>query len=185
MTFDGYRAPSFLSIDGAKDICVEFFSLSKMYNMTGWRVGFAAGNEAGVKALGVIKSNTDSGVFKAIQRAAAVGLQRSDELTSGLNEIYGKRRTLFVEGLRELGWDLAMPEATFYLWLPVPQGMTSVGFAAKMLDAGVVVPPGNGYGEVGEGFFRVALTVPEARLTEALGRMKEAGIRYDMTPTTV
>jgi LL-diaminopimelate aminotransferase len=114
MTFDGYRAPSFLSIAGAEEVCLEFFSLSKMYNMTGWRVGFAAGNTAAIKALGVIKSNTDSGVFKAIQRAAAVGLAHSDELTAGLNAIYGKRRQLFVEGLRTLGWNLPMPAATIY-----------------------------------------------------------------------
>ncbi len=182
MTYDGYKAPSFLAYEGAEDVCVEFFSLSKMYNMTGWRVGFATGNTAAVQALGTLKNNTDSGVFKAVQKAAAVGLDHSDALTRDLNAIYGSRRQLFVEGLRELGWDIPMPEATFYLWLPVPKGMTSVDFVSLMLEkAGIVVPPGNGYGSVGEGYFRVALTVPEARLTEALARMKEAGIRYDMT----
>ncbi|XVJ50649.1 MAG: LL-diaminopimelate aminotransferase [Vampirovibrio sp.] len=183
MTYDGYQSPSFLAFEGAKDVCVEFFSLSKMYNMTGWRVGFATGNTAAVQALGTLKNNTDSGVFKAIQKAAAVGLNHSASLTAGLNEIYGKRRRLFVEGLRELGWDIPMPEATFYLWLPVPKGFTSVEFVSVMLEkAGIVVPPGNGYGSVGEGYFRVALTVPDARLNEALTRMKDAGIRYDMAP---
>ena len=182
MTYDGYKAPSFLAYEGAEDVCVEFFSLSKMYNMTGWRVGFATGNTVAVQALGTLKNNTDSGVFKAVQKAAAVGLDHSDALTRDLNAIYGSRRKLFVEGLRDLGWDIPMPEATFYLWLPVPKGMSSVDFVSLMLDkAGIVVPPGNGYGSVGEGYFRVALTVPEARLTEALARMKEAGIRYDMT----
>lgn len=183
MTYDGYRAPSFLSVPGAKDVCVEFFSLSKMYNMTGWRVGFAVGNPEGIRALGIVKNNTDSGVFKAIQQAAQVGLQRSDELTADLNRIYGARRTLFVNGLRELGWDIPMPEATFYLWLPVPPSMDSVTFVGLLLEkCGIVVPPGTGYGSEGEGFFRVALTVPEPRLQEALERMKAAGICYDMQP---
>jgi LL-diaminopimelate aminotransferase len=186
MTYDGYKSPSFLSIEGAKEVCVEFFSLSKMYNMTGWRIGFATGNKEAVQALGKLKNNTDSGVFKAIQRASAKGLDNSEALTSRLNEIYGKRRSLFVNGLRELGWNIPMPEATFYLWLPVPQGMTSVEFVGILLEkAGIVAPPGNGYGSVGEGYFRIALTVPEDRLVLALQRMKEAGIRYDMQATPV
>ena len=180
MTYDGYKAPSFLSVPGAKDVCIEFFSLSKMFNMTGWRVGFAVGNPEAVAILGKVKNNTDSGVFKAIQQASEVGLQKSEELTAGLNDIYGSRRRLFVEGLRDLGWALPMPEATFYLWVPVAKGMSSVDFVSLMLEkAGVVVPPGNGYGSVGEGYFRVALTVPEARLKEALQRMKDAGISYE------
>jgi LL-diaminopimelate aminotransferase len=186
MTFDGYQAPSFLAVDGAKDVCVEFFSLSKMYNMTGWRVGFAVGNAAGIKALGTLKNNTDSGVFKAIQVASAKALDNSEALTADLNAIYGARRTLFVEGLRKLGWQLPMPEATFYLWLPVPQGYTSEAFVGELLEkCGIVVPPGPGYGSAGEGFFRVALTVPEARLTEALQRMADAGIRYDRQAVAV
>jgi LL-diaminopimelate aminotransferase len=179
MTFDGYRAPSFLP--DAKDVCVEFFSLSKMYNMTGWRVGFAVGNPEGVGALAKVKNNTDSGVFKAVQRAAAAGLDHSDELTAGLNAIYGRRRDLFLDGLTKLGWPATRNVATFYLWLPVPAGMTSLDFVNLLREeAGIVVPPGTGYGSQGEGFFRVALTVPEARLTEALGRMEKAGIRFDM-----
>ncbi len=184
MTYDGYQAPSFLATEGAKDVCVEFFSLSKMFNMTGWRVGFATGNAALIKPLATVKNNTDSGVFKAIQRAAAVGLNQSAQLTADLNTIYGRRRTLFVEGLRALGWPLALPEATFYLWAPVPVGMSSVAFVTLLLEqCGIVVPPGTGYGPQGEGFFRVALTVPEARLTEALERMKQAGISYTMAAT--
>lgn len=179
MTFDGYRAPSFLSVPGAKDITIEMFSLSKMYNMTGWRIGFAVGNEAAVQTLGKLKNNTDSGVFKAIQHASAVGLNQSDALTKDLNQIYARRRDIFVEGLNRLGWDVPRNEATFYLWVPVPTGMKSVEFVSLMLEkAGVVVPPGTGYGPEGEGFFRVALTVPDDRLREALKRMEEAGVTF-------
>ncbi|HEY9685381.1 MAG TPA: LL-diaminopimelate aminotransferase [Coleofasciculaceae cyanobacterium] len=174
MTFDGYKAPSFLSVPGAKDVCIEMFSLSKMYNMTGWRIGFAVGNEAAVQTLGKIKNNTDSGVFKAIQQASAVGLRQSEELTKDLNAIYARRRDIFVEGLNRMGWNAPKNEATFYLWIPVPTGMTSVEFVSMLLEkCGVVVPPGTGYGPEGEGFFRVALTVPEDRLKEALARMEK------------
>lgn len=180
MTFDGYRAPSFLAVPGANDICVEFFSLSKMYNMTGWRVGFACGNAAALKALGLVKSNTDSGAFKAIQRAAAAALSRSDELTSGLNKIYAKRRDIVVAGLRRMGWDFAPNVATFYLWVPVPAGMTSAAFCSLLFErCGIVVSPGNGYGPEGEGFFRIALTVPEARLEETLRRMEDKGVTWN------
>jgi LL-diaminopimelate aminotransferase len=182
MTFDGYRAPSFLEVPGAKEVCVEFFSLSKMYNMTGWRVGFAVGNAAGIKALSTVKNNTDSGVFKAVQIAAAEGLNHSDELTRDLNAIYGARRDMFVNGLNELGWQFTPNKATFYLWLPVPTGMTSLEFVNLMREkAHIVVPPGTGYGSQGEGFFRVALTVGEAKLQQALDQMKAAGIRFDQT----
>jgi LL-diaminopimelate aminotransferase len=179
MTFDGYRAPSFLSVPGAKDVCIEMFSLSKMYNMTGWRVGFAVGNPEAIKALGTVKNNTDSGVFKAIQHAAAVGLSQSDALTKDLNQIYSRRRDLVVDGLHRLGWSFPKNEATFYLWVPVPTGMTSVEFVSLLLEkCGVVVPPGTGYGPEGEGFFRIALTVSEARLTEVLDRMEKAGVTF-------
>ncbi|MGE0199602.1 MAG: LL-diaminopimelate aminotransferase [Candidatus Melainabacteria bacterium] len=179
MTFDDYKAPSFLAQPGAKDVCIEFFSLSKMYNMTGWRVGFAVGNAEAVKALGAIKNNTDSGIFTAIQRASTEGLDHSDALTQGLNEIYGRRRDIFVDGLNSMGWDIPKNEATFYLWVPVPTGMKSAEFADLLLEkCGVVVPPGNGYGPEGEGFFRVALTQPEARLKEALQRMKDNGVTF-------
>lgn len=181
MTFDGYRAPSFLSVPGAKDVCVEFFSLSKMYNMTGWRVGFVAGNKDAIAALGRIKDNTDSGVFKAVQKAASVALDHSDELLSGLNDIYARRRDIVVEGLRKLGWNFEPCVATFYLWVPVPPGMNSTDFVNLLLEeCAVVVPPGLGYGAPGEGFFRIALTVSEGRLEEVLDRMGKAGIRFDM-----
>ncbi|MEB3286717.1 MAG: LL-diaminopimelate aminotransferase [Vampirovibrionales bacterium] len=179
MTFDGYKAPSFLSSPGAKDITIEMFSLSKMYNMTGWRVGFAVGNPEAIKTLGTIKNNTDSGVFKAIQRASAAGLLHSEELTKDLNAIYAKRRDIFVEGLKKMGWPIESNEATFYLWAPVPTGMTSVEFVSLLLEkCGIVCPPGTGYGPEGEGFFRVALTIGEERLREALKRMEDNGVTY-------
>lgn len=179
MTFDGYKAPSFLSVPGAKEVCIELFSLSKMYNMTGWRVGFAVGNPDAIKALGTVKNNTDSGVFKAIQHASAVGLNQSEALTKDLNAIYARRRDIFVEGLNKLGWNVERNEATFYLWLPVPTGMKSVEFVSLLLEkCGVVVPPGTGYGAEGEGYFRVALTVPDDRLKEVLARMEKEGVTF-------
>lgn len=181
MTFDGYRAPSFLSVPGAKDICIEMFSLSKMYNMTGWRVGFAVGNKDAIAALGKIKNNADSGVFKAIQRAAIIGLQESDALLANINTLYAKRREIFVTGLNSLGWNFPMPQATFYLWIPVPTGYTDPQFVEVMLEkCDIVVAPGSGYGEAGKGFFRVALTQPEARIAQAVERMKQAGIAFTM-----
>jgi LL-diaminopimelate aminotransferase len=180
MTFDDYKAPSFLEVPEAKDVCIEYFSLSKMYNMTGWRVGFAVGNPDAIKTLGTVKNNTDSGVFKAVQQAAITGLNQSKQLTAGLNSIYGKRRDLFVAGLNRLGWNFSPNAATFYLWIPVPEGMDSLGFVNILREqCAIVVPPGTGYGPQGEGFFRVALTVSEARLTEALSRMEAAGIRFN------
>lgn len=185
MTFDGYKAPSFLSSPGAKDVTIEMFSLSKMYNMTGWRVGFAVGNAEAVKTLGTIKNNTDSGVFKAIQRASSAGLLNSEELTKDLNAIYARRRDIFVEGLKKMGWPVVKNEATFYLWVPVPTGMTSVEFVSLLLEkCGVVCPPGTGYGPEGEGFFRIALTVGEERLKEALKRMEENGVTFTQLAKT-
>lgn len=180
MTYDGYVAPSFLQVEGAKERCIEFYSHSKTYNMTGWRVGFAVGGKEAIKALGTIKNNIDSGVFKAIQRAAIKALESPQSKIDDLNKMYQKRRDVLYAGLKELGWNMPLPKATFYFWLPVPKGHTSVSFAGLLLEkAGIVVPPGNGYGENGEGFFRIAITVGEERLKEALQRMKDAGIRYE------
>jgi len=186
MTYDGYVAPSFLQIEGAKERCIEFFSHSKTYNMTGWRIGWAAGGENVITPLKTIKSNIDSGAFKAVQKAGIVALETPQEKINELNEMYRGRRNLMLAGLKELGWEVEDHKATFYLWLPVPKGMTSVDFAQAMLDkAGIVVPPGNGYGPNGEGFFRIALTVGEDKLKEALERMKKAGINYNMTKEAV
>lgn len=180
MTYDGYVAPSILEVEGAKDIAIEFFSHSKSYNMTGWRVGFVAGNAAAIKALGTIKNNIDSGVFKAIQAAAIEAYKAPKEQIESLNAMYKERKEVMEAGLRDLGWDVEPSKATFYLWLPVPKGFTSEQFVTKMLEeAHVVVPPGNGYGKYGEGFFRIALTKPVDTIKEALKRMKEAGIRYE------
>ncbi len=180
MTYDGYIAPSFLEVEGAKDYCLEFFSHSKTYNMTGWRAGWVAGGEKLIKALGIIKNNIDSGIFKAVQQAAIVALETPQEEIDKLNAMYKARRDVVVNALREMGWQIEDPKATFYIWLPVPKGYTSAEFAALMLEkAHIVVPPGNGYGPNGEGFFRIALTVGEERLKEAMQRMKDAGIKFN------
>ena len=179
MTYDGYTAPSVLEVEGAKDIAIEFFSHSKSYNMTGWRVGFVAGNADAIRALGTIKNNIDSGVFKAIQDAAVAAYDVDPSYIENLNRMYQERRDVMEAGLRELGWDLKPSKATFYLWLPVPQGYTSESFVTAMLEkAHVVVPPGNGYGKYGEGYFRIALTKDSDTLRECLNRMRNAGIYY-------
>ena len=179
MTYDGYKAPSVLQVEGAKDIAIEFYSHSKSYNMTGWRVGFVCGNADAVKALGTIKNNIDSGTFKAIQQAAAAAFSVDKKYIEDLNNMYQQRRDAMEEGLRELGWDIKPSKATFYLWLPVPKGMTSEQFVTEMLEkAHVVDPPGNGYGTYGEGYFRIALTKDVDTIKECINRMKKAGISY-------
>lgn len=173
-TYDGYVAPSILQVPGAKDIAVEFHSLSKPFNMTGWRLGFVVGNREAVAGLGIIKTNTDSGQFTAIQMAGIAALEEtSQSFFAEMRAIYTRRRDLMVDALQRIGIDVAKPRATFYIWAPVPPGYTSAGFTAAMLDqAGVIVAPGNGYGENGEGFFRISLTTPDDRLQEAVNRIK-------------
>ena len=179
MTFDGYKAPSVLQVEGAKDVAIEFYSHSKSYNMTGWRVGFVCGNADAVKALGTIKNNIDSGTFKAIQQAATTAFTVDEKYITDLNNMYQERRDAAEEGFKELGWDIKPSKATFYLWLPVPKGMTSEEFVTVMLEkAHVVVPPGNGYGKYGEGYFRVALTKDVETIKKCIQRMKDAGINY-------
>ncbi len=179
MAYDGYKPPSVLQVPGAKEVAIEFHSLSKSYNMTGWRVGFVAGNAMGIKGLGQVKTNVDSGVFKAIQRAAQAGFQTTEAELQALMSVYQNRRNIIVEGLKSLGWPIEAPKATLYVWVPVPKGYTSSEFVTLLLEkCGIIVPPGNGYGAVGEGFFRIALTVADERMHEAIQRMKEAGIRY-------
>lgn len=181
MTYEGYTAPSVFEAKGAKEVAIEFFSHSKSYNMTGWRVGFVCGNEQAIKALGTIKNNIDSGTFKAVQQAASVAYDAPQEQICMLNKMYEERKHIMEAGLKELGWDITPSKATFYLWLPVPKGFTSEEFVTVMLDkAGVVVPPGNGYGSHGEGYFRIALTKDVGTIKKALSRMKEAGICYNM-----
>ena len=179
MTSDGYKAPSVLQVEGAKDVAIEFYSHSKSYNMTGWRVGFVCGNADAVKALGTIKNNIDSGTFKAIQQAATTAFTVDEKYITDLNNMYQERRDAAEEGFKELGWDIKPSKATFYLWLPVPKGMTSEEFVTVMLEkAHVVVPPGNGYGKYGEGYFRVALTKDVDTIKKCIQRMKDAGIHY-------
>lgn len=179
MTYDGYKAPSVLQVEGAKDVTLEFYSHSKSYNMTGWRVGFVAGNAAAIKALGTIKNNIDSGTFKAIQQAASAAFSVEQSYIDELNGMYQERRDVMVKGLQELGWDIKPTKATFYIWIPTPNGMSSEEFATLMLEkANVVVPPGIGYGKCGEGYIRIALTKEVETLKKALQRMKDAGIHY-------
>jgi len=179
MAYDSYKPPSVLELPGAKDVAIEFHSLSKSYNMTGWRVGFVAGSATGIKALGQVKTNVDSGIFKAIQRAAIAGFQTTEADLQSVMSVYERRRNIIVEGLRSLGWPLEAPRATLYIWAPVPKGYTSTEFVTFLLEkCGILVPPGNGYGEAGEGFFRIALTVSEEKIYQALERMKEVGLRY-------
>lgn len=180
IVYDGYQAPSILQVPGAKDIAIEFHSLSKSYNMTGWRIGFVVGNATGIKGLAQVKSNIDSGVFKAIQKAAIAGFLTPEQEIQKMLSIYQKRRDLIIHNLNSLGWKMKAPKGTLYIWTPVPKGYTSKEFSSLLLEkCGIVVPPGNGYGQYGEGFFRIALTVPEGRITEAFERIKAAGIRGD------
>jgi LL-diaminopimelate aminotransferase len=172
MAFDGIVLPSFLQVPGAKDVAIEFHSLSKTYNMTGWRIGWAAGNRDAIEALGRFKSNVDSGVFQAIQYAGIEALNGPQESIGESCNIYQERRDIAIAGLKKMGWNIKAPQATFYLWAPVPSGYTSASFAELMLEkAGVIITPGNGYGEYGEGYFRIALTVPRERMQEAFDRM--------------
>jgi LL-diaminopimelate aminotransferase len=173
ISFDGYKAPSFLQAEGAKDVGVEFHSLSKTYNMTGWRIGFCVGNEDAVAGLGKVKTNIDSGVFQAIQYAGVEALLRNGKIPEHLSHIYQKRRDRVIEGLRSCGLNPFVPRAAFYVWCPVPEGMDSKAFAGKLLsEAGVLVTPGVGFGEHGEGYFRITLTQSEEKLEEALLRIQ-------------
>ena len=172
--YDGYRPPSFLEVKGAKDVGIEFNSLSKPFNMTGWRIGFAVGNAEVIETLGRDKSNVDSGAFQAVQYAAMAGLDSDQSAVEANRAIYAKRRDVIVDAFNDLGWDLEAPKATFYIWAPVPKGYTSASFAEYVLDqAGIVVTPGSGYGPSGEGYFRISLTIPEERVREAAERLKK------------
>jgi LL-diaminopimelate aminotransferase len=173
IAFEGYKPPSFLQVQGAKDVGIEFHSLSKTYNMTGWRIGFCVGNEDAVAGLGKVKTNIDSGVFQPVQYAGVEALLRNGEVPRKLNELYQRRRDRVIEGLRSCGLKPFVPKATFYIWCPVPGGIESKEFAKKLLvEAGVVVTPGVGFGEYGEGYFRISLTQPEEILEEAVLRIQ-------------
>lgn len=173
--FDGERPLSFLEVEGAKEVGIEMHSLSKTYNMTGWRIGFAAGRSEVIAGLGKIKTNLDSGVFQAIQEASIVALGTGDEVLSALRRTYQERRDVLYEGLKEAGMEARKPGATFYIWAKVPGGFDSSGFVLQMLEkAGVLATPGKGFGDPGEGYVRFALTVPVERLSEAVERIKKA-----------
>lgn len=175
MAYDGYIPPSFLEVEGAKDVGIEFGSLSKPFNMTGWRIGWAVGNAKVIETLGRYKSNVDSGAFQAVQYAAITGLSSSQQCIQDIAKVYQERRDVLVDGLNSMGWNLPKPKATFYVWAPVPKGYgTSAEFAELLLDkAQVVITPGNGYGKNGEGFVRMAITVEKDRIMEAVERMRK------------
>jgi LL-diaminopimelate aminotransferase len=175
MTFDGYKAPSFLNVKGAKDIGIEMHSLSKTYNMTGWRLGFAVGNRDILAGLGKVKSNVDSGAFESVQEAGIAALTGPQDCVMEMNIIYTKRRDALLKGLMELGLDVKPPKATFYVWAHV-NGKAS-DFSTMLLEkAGIVTTPGNGFGEYGEGYVRFALTQSVERINEAVERMRKLDI---------
>ncbi len=173
ITYDGYVAPSVLQVPGAKECTVEFFSLSKPYNMTGWRIAAAVGNPQALKALGTIKDNIDSGVMRPIQLAGAKALTSSQECVRRIVSIYQRRRDLVISAFREIGWDVEPPKGSLYVWVRIPDGYgTSTEFATMLLyEAQVAVTPGSGYGEHGEGYFRISLTYPDELIEEAMRRI--------------
>lgn len=174
ITFDGYVAPSFLATPGASEVGVEVFSLSKSYNMTGWRAGAVVGDREVVDAYWRLKTNVDSGMFGAVQRAAVAALTGSQECVREMCRVYRRRRDLLVTALRAVGMRVDPPKGTIYLWVPVPDGYTSASFTQQVLEqADVVVTPGAAYGPSGEGYIRLSLTVPDDRLEEAVRRIEE------------
>ncbi|PKL52288.1 MAG: LL-diaminopimelate aminotransferase [Nitrospira bacterium HGW-Nitrospira-1] len=173
--FDDEKPLSFMQVDGAKDVGIEFHSLSKTYNMTGWRIGFAVGNRSVIAGLGKIKSNLDSGVFQAIQEASVTALNTDERILSGIRKTYQDRRDALYDGLRGIGIEAAQPKASFYLWAKVPKQFDSSGFVAHILEkAGILTTPGNGFGAPGEGYVRFALTAPVERIKEAVERLRKA-----------
>jgi LL-diaminopimelate aminotransferase len=174
MTFDGFRPRSLLEFEGAKDVVIEFHSLSKTFNMTGWRVGWACGNSQLIGALAKVKSNVDSGIFSALQLAGVSALEGDEDYLCKMRSLYQKRRDCLISGLNSLGWKVFTPKATFYTWIKTPGRADSISFAARLLkQADIVATPGVGFGKYGEGYIRMALTVPEERIREALGRLKK------------
>ncbi|NQE46716.1 LL-diaminopimelate aminotransferase [ANME-1 cluster archaeon GoMg2] len=177
LTFDGYEAPSFLAVKGAKEVGIEFNSLSKTYNMTGWRIGYAVGNSEILEGLRIVKTNIDSGAFQAVQIAGIVALTDSQDSVKRNMEIYRERRDIAVTGLRAAGVEVKTPKATFYLWAKVPSGFSSIQFSMFLLErTGVVVTPGLGFGKHGEGFFRLAFCISGERLKEACERIKRLNL---------
>jgi len=171
--FDGYRAPSIFQVKGAMDYAIEFYSFSKTFNMTGWRIGFAAGARPVVEMLAKVKSNIDSGAFQAVQCAAVTGMDHGDKAIEKMCSVYQRRRDLLCSGLDQLGLKYQKPQATFYIWVKTSKGMSSEEMSGLLLDrAGVITSPGSGYGPEGEGYVRFAMVVPEARIRLAVQRLK-------------
>jgi LL-diaminopimelate aminotransferase len=172
VAFDSYQPPSFLQAEGAKDIGIEFHSLSKSYNMTGWRIGMAVGNATAIGALKTFKSNIDSGIPQAIQRMAIAALNGPQHCIDEHNAVYQRRRDLVCEVLTNIGLQVTVPKAGLYIWAGVPEGYNSVDFTTELLDqVGIAVTPGSGYGRAGEGYVRLSLTVPDASLVKGLSRL--------------
>jgi LL-diaminopimelate aminotransferase len=175
ISFEGYRPPSLMAIPGGREVGIEFHSLSKTFNMTGWRIGFAVGNAEAIAALGRIKTNIDSGVFDPVQIAATEGYRRGEPLLEEICSRYQRRRDLLVDGLTKLGLEAMRPRASFYVWTRVPAGETSAGYARRLLEtAGVVVMPGTGFGAGGEGFIRFSLTVPDDQIAAGVDALSRA-----------
>ena len=173
MSYDGYSPSSMLEVEGARDLVIEFHSLSKTYNMTGWRIGWACGNEKLVAALAKVKSNIDSGIFSAIQVAGIAALDGSKDYIKNMCSLYSERRDILMKGLDSLGWQANKLKATFYVWIKIPKKYDSIKFAAMILEkADIVVTPGVGFGKYGEGYIRMALTVNKDRISEALDRLR-------------
>jgi LL-diaminopimelate aminotransferase len=186
LAFDGYQPTSLLEIPGGKEIGVEFHTLSKTYNMAGWRVGFVVGNSQIIQGLRTLKTNLDYGLFAALQTAAETALTLPDTYLEEVQQRYRIRRDFLIDGLAELGWNIPKPKATMYVWLPTPVGMNSTDFALSVLQqTGVVVTPGNAFGSGGEGYVRVSLIADCDRLGEALRRLKAANIVYQPQAATV
>ena len=172
LTFDGYRAPSIFEVEGARDVAIEFFSLSKSYSMTGWRIGFAVGRPELIGALTRVKSYVDTGPFLAIQKAAVAALDNAEAIVAPIRAELERRRDAGVAALRAAGFELEAPKAAMYLWVPLPAGIASGPFARRALEeTGALVMAGSGFGPAGEGFFRIALTVSPERIAEAVGRI--------------
>jgi LL-diaminopimelate aminotransferase len=175
ISFDGYKPPSFLETAGAKEVGVEVFSLSKGYNMTGWRTAAIVGNADAIESYWRLKTNIDSGMFEAVQLAAVAALRDGDETAREMSAIYQRRRDLVCGALEEIGVDVEPPKGTIYVWAPVPDGHTSASYCELVLEeSGVVISPGGAYGRSGEGWFRISLTVPDDRLSEAVERMRSS-----------
>ena len=174
ITYDEYVAPSVLQVDGAMDCAIEFHSLSKTYNMTGWRIGWVTGAPQGVEAMKRLKTNVDSGIFDAVQRAGIAAIDGPQDTLKETVEIYRRRRDLLCDGLKSMGIVVEPPKGSIYVWAPVPEGQTSESFTTYLLDeADLVVAPGNGYGPTGEGYIRFSLTLADDRLQEGVERLRK------------